>query len=122
MSKQDSQTESDEPTDDADAADFDVELRDHPALVRPDIEVPLDVELRGVHLSVVRDGVLDWRSGAPYQPTGFVHRRVRDAVENAGYSLVEYDDVRFEVPTDDDELTTVEFSLRVTGATDSTSN
>lgn len=124
MSKQDhaSNTETEEPMDDSDAADFTVELRDHPALVRPDVEVGLDVELRGVHLSVVRDGVLDWRSGAPFQPTGFVHRRVCDAVENAGYSLVEYDDVAFDVPDDGDELTTVEFSLRVTGADDSTSN
>jgi len=70
-----SNTDPDEPTDDSPDADFDVELRDHPALVRPDVEVGLAVELRGVHLSVVRD-----------------------------------------------ELTTVEVSLRVTGADDSTSN
>ena len=68
-----SNTDPDEPTDDSPDADFDVELRDHPALVRPDVEVGLAVELRGVHLSVVRDGLLDWRSGAPYQPTDFVH-------------------------------------------------
>jgi hypothetical protein len=32
-----SNTDPDEPTDDSPDADFDFELRDHPALVRPDV-------------------------------------------------------------------------------------
>lgn len=107
-------TDDESPSEYPDAADFRVELRDRPVLVRPDIEVELGVALRNVDISVVRDGILNFRADT-YRPIDHVDRRVREAVENEGYAIERYADVAFSLPKPDSRLTTVEFTLKVTG-------
>jgi len=93
-----------------DDPDFRVELGGRPALVHPDVDVPLTVTLHGVVYSAILDGLVD-----DVQPVSHVHERIQDAVENAGYALESYDSMSFTIPRSVDDRVDVKFELCVTG-------
>ncbi|MDY6780414.1 MAG: hypothetical protein SV760_07710 [Halobacteria archaeon] len=100
-----------------DDADFTVDVGGRPVLVRPDVEVPLEVAVRGVDVSMLVNGLLV--DADELRPPDPIHRRIVDAVENDGYELVDYESVNFAIPTADGRrLTNVEFECTVTGRTD----
>ena len=92
-----------------DDPDFRVELGGSPALVSPDVDVPLMVTLHGVVYSAIVDGLVD-----DVQPVSHVHKRIQDAVESAGYALESYDSMSFTIPRSVDDRVDVELELRVT--------
>lgn len=94
-----------------DDVDFRVEVGDRPALLHPDVEVPLTVTLHGVIYSAILDGLVD-----DVRPVDHVHDRVQDAVENNGYALESYDSMSFSIPRSVDDRVEVELELRVTGS------
>jgi hypothetical protein len=93
-----------------DDPDFRVELGGHPALVHPNVDVPLTVTLHGVVYELLLDGLVD-----DVRPVAHVNERIQDAVENAGYSLESYDSMSFSIPRSVDDRVDVELELRVTG-------
>lgn len=93
-----------------DDPDFSVELGDRPALVHPDVDVPLTVTLRSVVYEAILDGLVD-----DVRPVDHVDERIQDAVENAGYALDSYDSMSFSIPRSVDDRVDVELELRVTG-------
>ncbi|MFB6087497.1 MAG: hypothetical protein ABEJ85_03160, partial [Haloarculaceae archaeon] len=97
--------------------DLDVELVACPRL-EGDETATTDVTVDGVHLSLLRDGIVHQATDRPYRPRDSVHERVRETVDGAGYTLLGYTDVEVALPVDDGrdaiKTATVTFTVEVT--------